>query len=379
MRILYLSDSNFPSQAANSVHVIKMCEAFGELSHQVMLTGISRSTKTPTEICSYYDVKEVFHLALNKVPPVKGALFYHAMLNAWKARKFNPDVIIGRSFLSVALAGLVTQSPVIFETHSPIRNLNWLQARAFRIILRRASFLIVISEALRNILTNEFRERGLSSPPVSVHHDGATKSNDAAAITLPGSRLTVGYIGTVHAGRGIELLVDLSKTLPDVEFHVVGGTLEDIRSRLQIQDIPENFICHGYKSPRESNALRKAFDILVAPYQKATQVRSGARTSDYMSPLKIFEYMAVAKPIIASDLPVIREVLNSDNAILVGPDDLNAWRDAVISLKTKELRVKFGHAASRDFEKKYTWKARAEEILKQLNFNPSKNEARFNR
>ena len=79
--------------------------------------------------------------------------------------------------------------------------------------------------------------------------------------------------------------------------------------------------------------------------------------------MKIFEYMAAAKPIIASDLPVLREVLNDSNAILVDPEDIDAWRDALAALRDPKRREQLGRKAHDDFLRSYTWQARASRVL----------------
>jgi glycosyltransferase involved in cell wall biosynthesis len=85
-----------------------------------------------------------------------------------------------------------------------------------------------------------------------------------------------------------------------------------------------------------------------------------------MSPLKIFEYMSSKKPIIASDLSVLREVLNDENSMLVPPDDVTAWKEAIISLSDAVKRKKLADQAFLDLINHYTWKKRSEKIIQQL-------------
>ena len=84
-----------------------------------------------------------------------------------------------------------------------------------------------------------------------------------------------------------------------------------------------------------------------------------------MSPLKMFEYMASGRPIIASDLPVLREVLEHErNAILVAPDDINGWVRSIQYLADDEkVRERLAHQASIDLKQSYTWEKRAQKVL----------------
>jgi len=87
-------------------------------------------------------------------------------------------------------------------------------------------------------------------------------------------------------------------------------------------------------------------------------------TASYMSPLKIFEYMAAGKPIICSDLPVIREVLSENNAMLCDPNNIEQWVKAITILKNDPLsRRRLGNNARKTLQSNYTWAIRAEKVL----------------
>ena len=105
-------------------------------------------------------------------------------------------------------------------------------------------------------------------------------------------------------------------------------------------------------------------DVMLAPYQRRVAIYGNSGdTSRWMSPLKIFEYMAARKPMIASDMPVLREVLDDSNAILVDPEDVDAWQNALTSLRDPERREQLGTKAHQDFVAYYTWRARADRVL----------------
>jgi glycosyltransferase involved in cell wall biosynthesis len=87
-----------------------------------------------------------------------------------------------------------------------------------------------------------------------------------------------------------------------------------------------------------------------------------------MSPLKIFEYMAAAKPIVCSTLPVLQEILQDGNtAWLCDPDDIAQWQRALQTLRDDPLlRRRLGENAQREFLQRHTWQARARSILDDL-------------
>jgi len=86
-----------------------------------------------------------------------------------------------------------------------------------------------------------------------------------------------------------------------------------------------------------------------------------------MSPLKIFEYMSHKKPIVTSDLPVLREVLSESNSILAKAESTESWIKAIKNLENEEIREVIANKAYSDFIENYTWKKRAENIIKEFN------------
>jgi len=181
-----------------------------------------------------------------------------------------------------------------------------------------------------------------------------------------GRMLNVGYIGHLYEGRGVGLLIELARRCAWLQIHIVGGNPEDVRRwRAECGDL-ENVTLHGYVAPAETPRYREGCDVLAAPYQQVVKV-AGNRvdTSKWMSPLKIFEYMASGKAIVCSDLPVLREVLtDGENALLCRADDVDEWCAAMERLRDDPaLREALGERAFQDYVEKYTWEQRAKRLL----------------
>ncbi|MEO1530041.1 MAG: glycosyltransferase family 4 protein, partial [Planctomycetota bacterium] len=160
----------------------------------------------------------------------------------------------------------------------------------------------------------------------------------------------------------------LAKQLPEIQFHIVGGRDEELENWRKTP-LPENLTLHGFVEPGRICAVRESFDVLLLPAQRRVLGATGNEDiSRWMSPLKLFEYMSSGKPIVASDLPVIREVLtDGKNALLVDPESLAGWATAVERLwRNTELSARLAETAKRDFEAHYTWDARAEAVLEGL-------------
>ncbi|MES0359515.1 MAG: glycosyltransferase, partial [Anaerolineales bacterium] len=83
----------------------------------------------------------------------------------------------------------------------------------------------------------------------------------------------------------------------------------------------------------------------------------------YLSPMKLFEYMACERAICSSDLPVLREVLSEDMAVLLPPEDIDAWVAALRDLQDNPAHRKSMANKARQEVDQYSWDRRAQKIL----------------
>ena len=155
MKLAYLSDANIPSKRANSVHVMKICEAFAENGCEVNLYGLDHQTELKKDIWEWYGVKP-FGLDLHGFRIPKLRLWIHAFATAFKLRKYQPDVIFGRSLFSCYLAARMGFK-VAYETHDPVSVMSGQQANVFKRLIKHKNLttLVVLSNALKNIILDE--------------------------------------------------------------------------------------------------------------------------------------------------------------------------------------------------------------------------------
>lgn len=180
---------------------------------------------------------------------------------------------------------------------------------------------------------------------------------------------TVGYTGHFYAGRGMSLLMDIAKNMPHVQFLWVGGQDEDIRpwqdklSRLSI----ENVHITGFIPNSQLPLYQGAADILLMPYGKKIAGSSGGDISRVINPMKMFDYLGTGRPIIASEIPVFHEILDSETTLFCNPEIGEEWVAAIHYLKeNEEIRQQMSSCAL-EKAKIYSWKNRASISLQKVN------------
>jgi glycosyltransferase involved in cell wall biosynthesis len=162
----------------------------------------------------------------------------------------------------------------------------------------------------------------------------------------------------------MELFVDLAKKKPAIHFIWAGGQPQDVEIwRAKTKDIP-NVTFAGFVPNAQLPIYQAAADFLLMPYaRKIGTSGANGNSAQISSPMKMFEYMASGRAILASDLPVFHEVLNENNAVFCPPEKLVSWEGALQALADNpERRAVLAQQARADAQA-YSWTERAKRIL----------------
>ena len=358
-----------PSYAANGVQTAKMCDAFAQTGHRVILISSDHGASAPSDdTADFYGLSAPLPQRRVAWPKWGAATGYRFAIRAVRmVRRAGPDLVYTRS-TRVAFASALLGVRTILELHTmdPVRRQD--DALVFRALCRLPSLrhIVTISHALRRDLEAGFP---CAVGRCIVAHDAATPPKpDVLPLDLgrrPGQPI-VGYVGGLYPGKALEIIQACAQRLPEFRFHVAGHVeAEGVAGRIGGNAHP-NLHLHGFLPPSQTDAFRAACDILVAPYQSRVETfGGGGDVARWMSPLKLFEYMAAQRPIVCSDLPVLREVLTHRvNALLCPPDDVDAWSQALIELHEDErLAGELAKSAFATFSQQHTYAARAEAVL----------------
>lgn len=371
MRIVYISHFKIPSRNANSIHVMNICNELSILGHEVyLLTPDWNDVEAADDVYKFYGVRPDFEIKKLYFPQkFRGGSSVYGLHVAKELRSLKPGLVIGRSVYGCAAAGLLDY-PVVFDSHAPIWESGGLPLHLFRFMIGRKSFrkMTVNSGALKELYMHStlFNHTVFNPERIQVLPNGANEYDLSEKTKLPGGTgsVSVGYFGHLYPGRGVDIILSLAGEMQGVDFYIGGGDEKDIRYwRSRVKSANVHFL--GFIPHPEVYKYRNSCHILLAPYQRIASPEGGAgNQSPYMNPIKILEYMSSRKPIIASDLPTIREVLNEKNAMLVGCDDIAGWKQALNKLiLDKTYANAIAGQAYDEFKKSYTWKARACKLI----------------
>ncbi|HWC09959.1 MAG TPA: glycosyltransferase [Acidimicrobiales bacterium] len=391
MRITYVSNSEIPSRTANSVQVMKMCQAMAQSGHDVTLLAPGGSVERLEAVGSvwhHYGVSPAFRIRWLAIPrslpdPLPSYL-YAARAAAYCCSKGKASLVYARHLFG-ALAAARMRRRVVFEAHDLPVTYGRLGPRWFERLLEQASLerLVVTTHALQEFLDERWPDL-LTGNDVVVAPNGVDLERfeqlpDAAEarrrLGIASRGFVAGYAGQLYAGRGIEVLLELARRRSDIGFLVVGGDPDAVKAYKDAVTRQQctNVTFTGFVASPELPLLLAACDALLMPYQPLVTVAGGrVNEAGWMSPLKVFEYLASGRAILASRLPVLREVLNDDNAVLVNATDIDAWESALDRLtRDDQWRKSLGTQARRDAER-YTWKHRVETCLQSLTSEPGR-------
>lgn len=372
MKIVAISASQIPGNPANSIQAMKAVHAMACLGHDVTLivpmTNEPPANKSWEALSRYYGLSKQFKVEW--LPTASRKLFALSAMS--RARKLKPDALYVWPLQSATL-GLLGGLPTILEMHDlPSGRIGPLYFSYFRDLTGRKR-ITVITKALKKALDAEYgdifpakdvilapngveleRFADLPNPPTARRHLGLTEAP------------TVACAGHLYEGRGMEVFLELAKRLRDVRFLWAGGRPEDVekwRAQAASQGL-DNVLFTGFVLNEQLPLYQAAADILLMPYGKEIGISSGkGNSAQISSPMKMFEYLATGRAIVASDLPAFHEVLNDQNAVFCAPDKAVDWEGALRGLfDNPKLRERLAKQGSQDAQQ-YSWTERARRIL----------------
>src|SRR3989344_745553 len=372
LKIKYITNVRIPSPRAQAYAIMKMCEEFGRASADVELIIPERKhSEIREDPFKYYKIEEKFRINRVKSIDLLGPFFVFGKLFYWV------DIIsflCSLFFRKIVVEGYIVYTrdfliPTIFSR----KNFVCLELHEiptskflFKFLIKKPKLFFVLNQNIKNILIGF----GVPTEKIHIAPSGVDLNEFKIALSQEEARTKLGlqldkktivYTGHLYKWKGVGTLAEAAKKLPEYTFVFVGGVSPQIDEFKKNFGSYSNIVIHPFQERNMMPLYNAAADVVVIPNSQYSNI-----SSSYTSPLKLFEYMASKKPIIVSDLPSMREVLNEKNCFFAEADNPESFAEVIKKvIENSELSVKAVETAFQDVQK-YSWTKRAQNILQEI-------------
>ena len=382
MKIVYITNARLPTEKAHGVQIIKMIEALSSLNNEVVLISpnrIQNEISHKTSVFDFYNVEKIFeHNLINFIDPYK----YRSLMPKFFYRFFSFLVNLLWGIKSAKIGSKLNGDFYIFRDNTPFSYLFCaifskkcvIEFHDIPPFLSRLIFklgLIISGKTVCFAVTNKLSEdlfhkfgKVKNLKKIDTLHDGVDLIKFKNNKIIENSTPLLTYCGSLSKSKGIDLIINSAKYIKNVEFLIIGGLKVDVDHYKKIANDNGvkniNFI--GQVNYSDVPNLLNKSDILLLP-SSAKNIKS----RNYTSAMKLFEYMSIGKPIIASNIPSNTEILeNNLNCLLFEPDNPKSMVEKINTLiNDKELNKKITKNSSK-LAIKYSWTKRSKKMIKRI-------------
>lgn len=375
-KIVYVTTVRLPTEKAHGLSTVKICEAFSLCGYEVDLIIPRLWRKDNRDVYDFYNVKRNFNIiwipCVDLIPlkvfdkitfliqsfSFSSLLFIFIFFKYWKER--DSVIFLSHDYMPLYFSTLLPFKIFYDIHHFPGKNFmyNGVMKRSF-------GFAVQTKWKIKELgarfgVEPEKIIYWPNGTDVSRFDISKTTSEAREELGIPLNKKIVMYTGSLFDWKGVDSLIRAIKYLPeDVLVYFVGGTDGDVAvCKENIEEASNDRVSFiSFQSFSKIPLWDRAADVLVLPNTGKQKV-----SMYYTSPMKLFDYMASGKPIVASSTPAILEILNSENSILVEPDSPEELARGIdLVLRDHNLAEKLSSKSLAD-SKQYTWLERARKI-----------------
>ncbi len=372
-RVIVVFSGRFPSEKADALFAHENALAFRTVGQKAVLIAPKRlghgsERRQPYEVVYLPTIDLIRIPLLWSLASYVNLLVFSCFLYFWlSANARESDIVLCNEPIPLLFASLAVRN-ILYEIHIlPVRH-AWF----YRMLFRRVTLALPI-----NRWNAQLAELHGLSPGRIVIARSAVDASKFAPMEKRAARRKLGledeaaialYSGHLFGWKGVDTLAEAARLAPEVTVIFVGGTDTDIASfRKKYADVA-NIRVVG-RVPHEDVPLwQAAADVLVIPNSGKTKI-----SMHYTSPMKLFEYMASERPILASDLPSIREILTEETGYFATADDPRSFAAMLQKILADKFGAESRARAARVYAQKHTWEKRAKRILDALGATAAKN------
>tara|TARA_B100001996_G_scaffold381765_1_gene371900 strand:+ start:886 stop:1977 length:1092 start_codon:yes stop_codon:yes gene_type:complete len=354
----YVAEINLPSKSAYPLHVLKMCDAFASLKYNVTLIIFYKNQNL-----KFKDIKKKYNLKNN------------FKINCAFDKKKNYNFIDRCKFAFYTIKQLEKNSLIIsrsiitslYLAYNKVENLleiHHMPQKITKILFFLKNYLLK-KKYLKFILIHKNLIKKLSlNDDKKIVLDDAVDINDFKKVKEK-IKFECVYTGSLLKGKGVEIIEKLAELNPKVSFNIYGDKSE-LNSWSNELLLKKNIFFKNHVDYYKIPKILKKHKVLLMPYQnKVYGLGTNLELSNFMSPMKMFDYLAAERIILASKLNVYSHILrNNYNSILVDPNNIDSWNINLKKILNSKNLFKKIRRNSLLTATKNTWLIRASKIIK---------------
>lgn len=382
LKVGVFNDCNIPSHFAHSFNAMKMAQGFHNLGCDTRVVTANSLLALKRRL-QYRDIPA--HYGLNqpikihwKLPSIKKFIsgytqddLCYASRAANFARTEKLDLVFARSF-EVSIATIKLGLPTVMETHTT--NYDHPSLNKIYSFANDENFkgLVTIHEKI----AEEHCKRGIPEDKLFVLEDGVDLTQFAIADDQKQWQQQLGlsteyqyavYCGHLYKEKGIQVILDAAQRLQrfsNLRFVLAGGLDQDVQywqQQCKERHI-NNIIFTGFIQNSHVPKYLKAADCLLLPYSNDIEYK--VMDIHTTSPLKLFEYLAAGRPIVATSNPTLTKIIQHEHdAILTELGNIEAFCAGIeLAIQKSPLQNQLSENA-KSTANQYTWDSRCQHII----------------
>ena len=354
-KLLYISETNFPNDAANSIATLKMCSSFSKFAQTDLYTLSCQDNydklKKDFLLTNKFKIISFFKKS-KRISLIIRLIIFFKILKRINNKKYN--YIFTRSVLISVLLSLLGHKNIL-EFHHPNTGITKYIFSIYQKFFKNKNqrFILITKNINKNLKIPKKKFIVLDTCIDLKNFKFKTKIKRNSCV----------YTGSLFKGKGFEIIYELAKLLKNIDFYIYGK--KDFLDKKNYNFNLKNLKIFPYQKYKNIPKIINSHKICLMPYSKKVHIRSSSiSVENYMSPIKLFEYLACKKVVIASRMQVYSHILKDGfNCYLLNSENIDSWAKKINYVINNYDKIKKIRENAFSTSKKFDSQDRAKKIL----------------